>query len=122
MCQNSPVAQLPSVDISPDDIYEKYARNVITHSVVCGGLEPMESFNDLLSVLHVFRIKFCCMDPFVIYTGFYEHEISWQIGQLSEYPNIIVKFGRFIPGQQSHFDELLGVTLASPNQYAKKIS
>ena len=36
--------------------------------------------------------------------------------------NIIVKFGRFIPDQESHYDEVLGVNLASNNQYAKKLS
>ena len=87
MCQNSPIARLPSIDISANDIYERYQRNVITHSIVCGGLEPIDSLSDLAS-----------------------------------FPNIIVKYGRYIPAQTSHFDELLGVMLASPNQFAKKIS
>jgi hypothetical protein len=34
---------------------------------------------------------------------------------------VIVKFGRFIPNQKSHYDEILGVNLVSPNQYAKII-
>ena len=33
---------------------------------------------------------------------------------------IAIKYGRFIPNQETHFDSMLGVTLASPNQYAKK--
>ena len=37
-------------------------------------------------------------------------------------PNIIIKFGRFVPMQQPHFDPILGVNLASDNQYAKQIS
>lgn len=41
---------------------------------------------------------------------------------LSEYKNIVVKFGRYIPGQEKHYDEVLGVYLASDNQYAEKIS
>ena len=32
--------------------------------------------------------------------------------------NIIIKFGRFIPDQKSTFDSVLGVELASQNQYA----
>ena len=35
---------------------------------------------------------------------------------------IIIKYGRFIPNQQKHYDEILGVYLASDNQYAEKIS
>ena len=33
--------------------------------------------------------------------------------------NLYVKYGRFIPDQQSVFDEVLGVNLASQNQYGK---
>jgi hypothetical protein len=42
--------------------------------------------------------------------------------KLQKYPNIIVKFGRFIPDAESKFDEVLGITLASYNQFAIKIS
>jgi hypothetical protein len=34
--------------------------------------------------------------------------------------NIIVKFGRYRPNQEPHFDKVLGVELASDNQYAKE--
>ena len=39
----------------------------------------------------------------------------------SNYDNIIIKFGRYIPNQQSHFDIVLGVNLASDNQYAERL-
>ena len=35
--------------------------------------------------------------------------------------SIIIKFGRFIPNKPSRFDELLGVELASDNQYAMRL-
>ena len=35
------------------------------------------------------------------------------------YGNIIVKYGRYVPNQKPHYDELLGILLASDNQYAK---
>jgi hypothetical protein len=38
------------------------------------------------------------------------------------FDNIIVKFGRFIPDDEKRFDEVLGVELASHNQYAEVIS
>ena len=41
---------------------------------------------------------------------------------LSYFDNIIIKFGRYIPNKQSHYDNILGVNLASDNQYAVKIS
>jgi hypothetical protein len=42
--------------------------------------------------------------------------------QLKSFSNIIIKFGRFIPNQEPHYDEVLGVKLASDNQYARRIS
>jgi hypothetical protein len=41
---------------------------------------------------------------------------------LCQFSNIIIKFGRFRPGQEPHYDEVLGVKLASDNQYAKRVS
>ena len=41
---------------------------------------------------------------------------------LSRFDNIIIKFGRFVPNQTPHCDEVLGVKLVSNNQYAVKIS
>lgn len=122
MCQNAPIARMPTLDVPCEDIYRRYARNVITHSVVCGGLEPMERIGDLVELLSVFRRDHRCFDTFVIYTGYNREEISGEIMLLRSFTNIIVKFGRYVPCQPSHFDALLGVTLASPNQYACKIS
>lgn len=123
MCQNSPIARLPSIEIAVDEIYKRYQRNVITHSVVCGGLEPLDSFKDLFRLLLEFRCYRNCLDTFVIYTGYTEKEVKKQVDVLAGYfSNIIMKYGRYVPAQTSHFDELLGVTLASPNQYAKRIS
>ena len=38
-----------------------------------------------------------------------------------KYKNIIVKFGRYVPNQPAHYDEVLGVYLASDNQYAEQL-
>jgi hypothetical protein len=40
---------------------------------------------------------------------------------LKNFDNIIIKYGRYIPGQEKHFDETLGVYLASDNQYAERL-
>ena len=40
----------------------------------------------------------------------------------SGFPNVIIKYGRYIPGHQPHYDPVLGVYLASDNQYAERIS
>ena len=62
-------------------------------------------------------------DDIIIYTGYKADEIACQTYWLrNKYKNIIIKFGRFIPNQKKHYDEILGVELASPNQYARRIS
>ena len=58
-------------------------------------------------------------DDIIIYTGYKEEEIFPVVENLiSKYKNIIIKYGRFIPNQESKYDKILGITLASNNQYA----
>lgn len=120
VCQNSELAKSPNIEISYDNIIKKYLNNNITEAIVFGGLEPFDSLKDLYLLVNAFRLY--TNDDIVIYTGYYPDEIIKQIEQLKQYPNIIIKFGRFIPNQEHHIDEILGVKLASPNQYAVKIS
>lgn len=121
ICQNSSLANSKVIDISADEIFRRYIKNPITKAVVIGGLEPMLQFYEVLDLICTFRNK-GCFDDFVIYTGYYKEEIKEKIDFLSEYKNIIVKFGRYIINQEKHYDEVLGVYLASSNQYAEKIS
>ena len=58
----------------------------------------------------------------MIYTGYYKEEIIYKINWLKNYDNIVVKFGRFIPGHKKHYDNVLGIELASDNQHAEVIS
>ena len=51
-----------------------------------------------------------------------QREIFDEIRELKQFPNIIIKYGRFIPGHSPIYDEVLGVNLASKNQFAVKIS
>lgn len=129
VCQNSLLAGAPIVEISPEDICERYINNPLTSAIVCGGLEPFDSKFDLLGLIDCLRRKHNCNDDIVIYTGYTEEEITGanndftiMFENLVQYPNIIIKFGRFLPNQESHYDEILEVNLASPNQYAKKVS
>lgn len=119
-CQNSSLAQSPNIDVSIPSIIKRYLDNPITSAVTCQGLEPFDSYNDLLSFVKQFRQQ--CSDDIVIYTGYYKDEISDKIVELQQYPNIIIKFGRFIPNQTKHHDDILDVDLISNNQYAERIS
>lgn len=120
ICQNSALAQEPVIEIKAIDIVQRYINNPLTHAVVCGGLEPFDSWEDLFSFIAIFRGF--SNDPVVIYTGYREIEIHRYIVALSKMDNIIVKYGRFIPDSPHIFDMVLGVELASNNQYAKKLN
>ena len=102
VCQNSELAHEPIIEIDIIDIIYRYTHNPLTHAVICGGLEPFDTWHDLYVFCSVFR-KFS-KDPIVIYTGYKEEEISEYIEILSKLNNIIVKFGRFIPNSPHIFD------------------
>ena len=118
MCQNSPLAQAKTIDITEDAIYSRYAANPLTSAIVLAGLEPFDSFEDVYSLISYFRQY--TFDDIVIYTGYNRDEIQEQVEKLKMFKNIIIKYGRFIPNQVPHYDEVLGIKLASDNQYAIK--
>lgn len=121
ICQNHELFEMENLDVSIEDLYNAYEDDVFAKSVVFSGMEPMLQFDDILQCVKYFREN-NCEDDFVIYTGYKKNEILYEVEELSKYKNIIIKFGRFIPGQKSHFDNVLGVFLASDNQYAERIS
>jgi hypothetical protein len=120
ICQNSALANEMDIDISLIEIVSRYVKNPITKALVFGGLEPFDSMIDLFAI--IIELRNYTNDDIVIYTGYTEQEIERYISKLKQYKNIIIKFGRFIPNQEKHYDEVLGVELASPNQYARRIS
>lgn len=119
-CQNSTLAQTHNVDVSYDYIIDKYISNPITEAICFQGLEPFDSWNDMYEIIRRFREE--TKDTIVIYTGYNEDEIADKISELKQFPNIIVKYGRFLNNNTPVFDEVLGVELATSNQYAIQIS
>ena len=123
MCQNSSLALSPNIEIEYEEIVKRYLDNPITKAIVFGGLEPFDSLPNMNHLVKEFRKH--TNDDIVIYTGYTEEELMkypYQITYLQRFKNIIIKFGRFVPNQEKHFDEVLGIKLASNNQYAKRIS
>lgn len=123
VCQNNELTKSKNIDISSKKIVDRYLNNNMTHAIVCGGLEPFDSWEDLWYLICEFRHY--TLDDIVIYTGYTEEEVynkRYIMSNLRQFPNIIIKFGRFIPNQKPHYDEVLGVKLISDNQYAKRIS
>jgi hypothetical protein len=144
ICQNGMLAQLPDIAISLPELFKRYTGNPITKAVVFGGLEPFDDFAELLKFVYFFR-NGGWDDDIVIYTGYTKEELEnavwdaylvdhvglekyWNssplncISALQHFPNIVIKFGRYIPDQTPHYDPVLGICLASDNQYAERIS
>ena len=132
-CQNSELANEPTIEVDKVTLIERYLQNPITKAIVLGGLEPFDSELDLMPFIDCLRRQYNCSDKVIIYTGYTEEELKngdWGNGPQEEqknywnslisYGNIIVKFGRFRPDEEPHFDEILGIELASNNQYAKE--
>ncbi len=119
ICQNSYLANAPVFEIDDAKLIKRYLNNDITEAVVIGGLEGFDTFDDMYAF--IWRFRQICFDPIVIYTGYYPSEIKDKLKKLFKFNNIIVKFGRFIPNDKSRYDEVLGITLASSNQFALTI-
>lgn len=122
-CHNSSLTKEKNIKVSIHNLYKRYINNPISEAIVCQGLEPFDSWNELNGLLFHFKIHEACSDMIVIYTGYNKEEILDKIEYIQTmYSNVIVKFGRFIPNQTSHYDSVLGINLASENQYAEIIS
>jgi organic radical activating enzyme len=124
LCQNSHLAQEPTIEVSLGELLDRYQNNPLTKAIVCGGLEPFDSPNDLISLVAAARDCRGIEDDIVIYTGYTEEELAgtYVYETITLHKNIIIKYGRFRPNEESHYDEVLGVKLVSSNQYAKKVN
>lgn len=121
MCQNSALAQSDMVELANEIIVKRYKNNAITKAIVFGGLEPFDQYQEMIELISEFRRQ-KIYDDVVIYTGYYDYEIPKdRLQNLLGLQNIIVKFGRYIPDTDQRYDEVLGVILASDNQYAERL-
>ena len=126
VCQNY-LLRHDSMEIEPKTLVGYYLSNSISEAIVIGGLEPFDDFMNLLDLIDEFRLN--TDDDIVIYTGYTKEELQNKIykdnisylDKLKQYKNIIIKYGRYIPNQTPHYDEVLGVNLASDNQYAERL-
>ena len=120
VCQNKSLINEPNIEINIDTIINRYIENSITCAIVMGGLEPFKSYEDLFALIKGFREK--TKDDIVIYTGYYASELADKLIELKQFDNIVIKFGRYFPGDAPHYDNLLGVRLASDGQYAVRLN
>ena len=136
ICQNSQLALEPDIEMKKEKIIERYLNNPITSAIIFSGLEPFDSVLDIISFISCLRDHYECNDDVVIYTGYTEEELTegryngtesnntlanfYQY--ICQFPNIIIKFGRFIMNDTPHYDEVLGIELSSHNQYARRVN
>ena len=121
ICQNSSLASQPNIEVDIKKVLDQYLQNPITEAIIFQGLEPFYAPLNLSLWIH--NIRNVTQDTIIIYTGYNKDEIKEHIDRLgSQYTNIIIKYGRFVPNQKSHYDSVLGVKLASDNQYAEVLS
>jgi len=123
LCQNSPLATAPDINFYELDIIQKYISNHITHGILCAGFEPLDSPEDLMWFAHLLR-KYTD-DVLIVFTGYTEEELQGNVTYIwlsNNISNLIFKFGRYKPNQQKHYDPVLGIELASSNQYGKVVS
>lgn len=120
LCQNEPWSREPVKNYGISAIIDRYISNPLTQAVVIGGLEPFDEFDEWLSFVEEFRR--ISNDDIVFYTGYNKEEVPEILDCLQDFPNIIIKWGRYIPNSIPRYDSVLGVTLASVNQYAEKVS
>lgn len=118
MCQNSMAAEVPITEIDDNDIMQAYSNSLIAKAVIFGGFEPFWQIDEIEQLLKKFRAE-GIHAPFVIYTGYTECEVMHLAARLFPYGDIIIKYGRYRPNEKEHMDDVLGVRLASNNQYAK---
>lgn len=132
-CQNSKIANQPNIEIGAEKlIKDYYLDNDLTKAVVFGGLEPLDSIDDLVMFIYIFR-SLDINDDIVIYTGYTEDEVlnmndvltrllfanTLNDPDFNQLNNLIIKFDRYKPLLKSRYDKILGVELISENQYAK---
>lgn len=118
ICQNVSLANSPTIDVSIESLVDRYISNPITHAICFQGLEPFDS-PEIVDLIDEIRKK--TDDDIVIYSGYTESELQEWMMILGGYKNIIIKVGRYIPNYEPHFDDILGIQLASPNQYAIRL-
>ena len=124
LCQNEPWSKQPIKEYKNEWLLNWFDKNPFTEAIVFGGMEPLKQFDEIIEFLEAKKnylsVKVQEADV-IIYTGYYPHEIKDELLTLRNYPNIIMKYGRYIPNNPGRYDSILEVHLASDNQYAEKL-
>lgn len=121
ICQNYPqYGTTKNIVVPARWVVDRYVDNPISEAFVFGGFEPLDSFEDVAVLIR--DIRSVTNDVIIVYTGYEIDEPRpknfVQFLENADVDNVIVKYGRYRPDLPGKFDPLLGITLASNNQFA----
>lgn len=124
-CPNRSLESMNKVEISAESVFQRYDNNELTRAIVCGGLEPFDTPEDLVELILTLQ-KHDFSGTLVIYTGYNKDEtevdsILYTLYKQKPCFDFIIKFGRYLKKQnRSTYCDELGINLASSNQFAIK--
>ena len=124
LCHNNPLINGKTIEVDTEELVNKFLHNKLTEAVIFSGLEPLydnETISEMKEFIRLLREKEDTKHMVVIYTGYTEDEAKEKNSDLFNNPlyrPMVVKFGRFKVNEVSYFNDVLGVTLSSSNQYA----
>lgn len=118
-CPNESLSSKLGIRVEFEELLEKYNKSKpVAQAIVFGGLEPFMQMNELYHLIKYFRDN-GMEDDVVIYTGYSPEELNpHDMLLIISLKRVIIKFGRYIPDSRPVYDEVLGVELASENQFA----
>ena len=73
-CQNASLLTAPFLEIDADLLIDKFLTNPLTKAIVCGGLEPFDTPDDLKELVIAARKR--CDNDIVIYSGYTKEELE----------------------------------------------
>lgn len=124
-CPNRGLKDMNKVNISAESVFERYDKQKLTRAIVCGGLEPFDTPQDLVELITTLQ-NHDFSDTLVIYTGYNKDEtevdtVLYNLYKQKPCFSLIFKYGRYLKKKnRSTYCEELGINLASSNQFAIK--
>lgn len=140
-CQNQHLIDNPQnkeyLQVTADSIADFYNRLSTHNAIVMAGLEPLDSFNDVIDIIHSFGKIITRDTDIIIYSGYNtdEYEDKFKQDLINAFKAVtavndkirclIIKLGRYdedclVRDNKEWFNRHLGVKLATTNQYTIK--
>lgn len=128
-CQNEHLRGAETKIYVINDIINLYNRLSEHKAIVCAGLDPLDSMEDIENLLEAFNASadMCKPVDFVIYTGYTIEEMEETVQDYlfqgwvkSKNMRLIVKYGRYDKNNNHKYvSKTLGIELAGNNQKAR---